>query len=344
MKKIIEIKNVSYRYNQKKTDGISDLTFDIFKGEILCLVGPSGCGKTTTAKLVAEQILPQKGSIKFNNNLKISFVPQNSDLPESMTVLDYLKSCVAELDDEDKVENLIRSTLLLLNISNETHSLLVDISGGQRQRVIIASALILNPDIIILDEPFGHLDERLRAELMLELFNIFKDKHISCLWVTHEIKEALSYSHRILLLNYGLLQQLDTPENIYQRPVNLFTAEFFGQNNAIAAKLISESDDELIVNAFNKEVAIPKPIHFSAKEHQDVLLILKPEFIQLNHDGDHKGKVQNIFFQGPVKLLQVYSTYEQPFWVYVPGHTQIKINDKVHFNIDYSKIYCLDEI
>lgn len=342
MKEIVKLKNISFRYDQRKTDGITDLNFSIHKSECICLIGPSGSGKTTTAKMIADIIHPQKGEIQFFDNTQTAYVQQNTLLPDSTTVFDYLLSQLPEMEDEKK-ENLIRSNLLLLNISSEIHSQLSSISGGQRQRVIIASALIKNPNLIILDEPFGHLDERLRAELMHELFTLFKDKSIACLWVTHEMKEALSFSDRVILLNYGVIQQDASPREIYQSPKNLFVAEFFGYNNAIAGKLISISENDLVVKVMNREVIIPRPSSFSGNDHQDVLLIIRPEHVIIDESGSFSGKIQKVMFQGQQSLIEVIST-EYHIWLYAEGHRGLKSNQKIQFSIDYSNVYCLDEI
>jgi ABC-type Fe3+/spermidine/putrescine transport system ATPase subunit len=343
MKKIVELKNICYRYDKRKTDGITELSFSIYQAQCLCLVGPSGSGKTTTAKIIADILTPQEGEMKFYENTKTAYVAQNTHLPEDLTVFEYLKTKLLYMEEEKK-ENLIRSNLLLLNISNETHNLLSSISGGQRQRVIIASALIQNPNLIILDEPFGHLDEKLRNDLMHELFELFKDQKIACLWITHEIKEALSFSDRILLLNYGVIQQDDTPENIYQRPQNLFTAEFFGQNNSVVAKLISVSEDDLVVKLFNREIIIPKPASFKDKDQQEVLLIIRPEHLTIQKDGDYKGKVHKIHFQGYQSLIEVKLSDGFNIWLYTDGYRRLSLNEKIQFSINYSRVYCLDEI
>jgi ABC-type multidrug transport system ATPase subunit len=129
----------------------------------VCLIGPSGSGKSTTAQLVAQILSPQKGQIYFFDNVKTAYVPQHSKLPNELTVFDYLLSCLVEISDHEKKETLIRTYLLLLNISSELHSPISNLSGGQRQRVIIAAALILNPNLIVLDEPFGHASRAARA-------------------------------------------------------------------------------------------------------------------------------------------------------------------------------------
>lgn len=343
MKKIIELKDICYRYDRRKTDGITDLSFTIFQSECLCLVGPSGSGKTTTAKIIADKLSAQSGEIKIFENTKTAYVPQNSELPSESTVFEYLKSTLTDLEDEKK-ENLIRANLLLLGISNEMHNPISSISGGQRQRVIIASALIQNPNLIILDEPFGHLDEKLRSDLMDELFTLFKDQAIACLWVTHEIKEALSFSDRIILLNYGVIQQASSPTEIYQKPQNLFTAEFFGRNNTIIGQLKTLSDQEIGVKVLNQEIIIPRPKEFKDKNQQEVLLIIRPEHIHLEDKGKFKGKVKKVHFQGAYSLVEAELSDGFYLILNVDGHHRLNYNDKIQFNIDYTKVYCLDEV
>lgn len=344
MKKLVELNHVTYRYDQRKTDGITNMSLAIKKSECVCLIGPSGSGKSTTAKLIAELIHPQEGSVKFFENVKTAYVPQNTQLPEDKTVMEYLLDSLSYLDDDEKKETLVRTNLLLLNISNETHSPISAISGGQRQRVIIAAALVQNPNLIILDEPFGHLDEKLRGELMEELFSLFKDQSIACLWVTHETKEALSFSDRIILLNFGVVQQDSSSIEIYQQPTNMFTADFFGKNNSILGKLISVSDNDLLINLFNKEIVIPKPEKFKAKDHQDVLLIIRPENINITNDGDFSGKITTQYFQGAFNLLELVLNNGYHMWMYAPGHIRLNKGEKLKFSIEYSKVYCLDEV
>jgi ABC-type Fe3+/spermidine/putrescine transport system ATPase subunit len=344
MGKIIELKNITYRYDNRKTDGVTGISFSINKSQSVCLIGPSGSGKSTTAKLVADKLCPQSGSIKFFDNSKVSYVPQDYKLPNDKTVFDYLMSCLSHLEDDEQKETIIRSNLLLLNISNETHSLLNNISGGQKQRVIIASALIQNPDLIVLDEPFGTLDEKLRLELMEELFSIFKDQSIACLWVTHQTVEALSFSDKVILLNFGVIEQISSPYDIYNCPNNMFCADFFGKNNLLPSKLISISENDLLINIFDKEILIPKPQKFNAAVGQDILLVIRPENIVIKADGEYSAAVTKVFFQGARSLLEVELKNGYRFWLVSSQSSHYKNKEQLNFSIDYTKIYCLDEI
>ncbi len=324
--------------------GITDISFNIESGKCYSLIGPSGSGKTTTLKVIADLLDKQSGNVKIAADTRIAYVPQTTELPSEKTIFKILEDEIMEIEDEEKRENQVRSSLTLLGITNEINSIPQNISGGQRQRVIIAKALVKNPNLILLDEPFSHLDEKLRFSLMQELFSVFKEQGISILWVTHETKEALSFSDQIIVLNHGIVQQIDSPSNIYQRPNNLFVAKFFGQVNLIAGKLISESGSDLIVNALKKEIIIKKPVGFVAKEHNDALLVIRPEHIKIYKDGDLRGKLEKLLFQGSHFLVEIKFQGTQSLWAKVPSEVALTTGQKLAFSIDYHLIYCLNEI
>src|SRR5690606_5364706 len=136
-----------------------------------------------------------------------------------------------------------------------------------KQRVIVARALAVNPTLILMDEPFEHLDQALRLSLLEELFAIFRDKKISVFWVTHEVKEALCYSDKIIVMNFGQIEQIGSPEEIYLAPKNLFVANFFADTTLSVGKLIREGENDLVVKAFNRELVFPKPNQFKSSSH-----------------------------------------------------------------------------
>jgi len=275
----------------------------------------------------------------------VAYVPQTTTLDEDLTTFEIIENEIINIVlDKEKRTNQVRSAIALLNITNEINSKIKEISGGQRQRVIIAKALVKNPNLILLDEPFGHLDEKLRFSLIQELFQIFKEQNISTLWVTHETKEALAFSERVIVLNHGKIQQDDPPENIYYKPFNMFVANFFGHTNLIAGKVESYADSELIIRALKKEFVINRPNSFSETKHKDILLIIRPESVQIDEDGEYKGKVQKIFFHGSYKLITIILNQDYKLWSIVPSSYQLQVNQSLRFNIKYEHIYALDEI
>ncbi len=341
-KKLLEVSNLSLSYNARTTAGISDINFSVNIGECVSLIGPSGSGKTTTVKIIGDELHGHTGEVKSFGGYNVAYVPQTTELNSQQTVFEILENEIHYIEDTEKRANQVRNALAQLNITNEIHSRPSEISGGQRQRVIIAKALVKNPTLILLDEPFGHLDERLRFDLMQELFELFQDQKISVIWVTHETNEALSFSDKVVVLNFGKVQQVGTPEQIYKTPKNMFVAQFFGQTNLIAGKILSADKTDLVVKAFNKELIIPNHSNFSVKDHADALLVIRPEDINYSIDGSYKGKVLNTFYKGSHYLIEVKETTGLDLWL--KTKRKFKVNDKIRFNINYSNIYCLDEI
>ena len=341
--KCLELKDLSFRYDSRSLKGISLLNLSLTENECLCLIGPSGSGKSTTLKLIANLLEPQDGQILKQKDLIISYVPQSSVLPEK-TVLQILMDEISYIDDLEKRENQARTILTLLNITNEVKSKPSEISGGQKQRVIIARALVKNPALIILDEPFGHLDELLRFDLMTELFTLFKENSISILWVTHETKEALAFSDRIAILNHGYLVSIGTPKDLYNRPPNLFTARFMGKTNIFSLKVNEVKDNIIKTQLFSRDVEIPKPNDFKLKAHKDLLTFIKPEFIKIKENGKFLGKLKRIIFQGSHNLILLQVTSEFEIWIYSTPDINLSKNQKITFDIHFDKVHVLDTI
>jgi spermidine/putrescine transport system ATP-binding protein len=340
--KLLEVTKLSLNYNKRTVAGINDVSFDVKIGECISLIGPSGSGKTTTLKILGNQLKSYKGDVKSYGEYTVSYVPQTTELNTDRTVFQLLEDEISYIEDNEQRANQVRTALALLNITNEINSTPEQISGGQRQRVIIAKALVKNPTLILLDEPFGHLDERLRFDLMKELFSLFKEKKISVIWVTHETKEALSFSDRIITLNFGKIQQVGSPEEIYKNPKNMFVAQFFGHTNLVAGKVLEINEDKLKVKAFNRNLIIPKQSSFVNHDHKDVLLVIRPEDIKYSEDGEDKGRVSNIFYKGGHYLVQIETSNEQSFWLHT--NTKLSLKQEISYSINYSNVYCLDEI
>ncbi len=342
--KLFEVIDLTYKYDARSVKGIDSLNFSLFKSECVSLIGPSGSGKSTALSVIANKLSPQHGEIRFNGEQVLAYVPQLTQLPADKTVLQILKDEITNEVDDEKRENQARTTLALLNITNEINSKTHEISGGQKQRLIIAKALVKNPTIILLDEPFGHLDEKLRFDLMNELFELFKQSGISVLWVTHETSEALAFSSRIIVLNHGKVMQEGPCEEVYEKPKNLFTAQFMGRTNTLVTKVLDSSDKELQTKLFSRDITIPKPKDFNVKDHKDLILLIKPENIKIDDSGRFKGKVHRQIYQGGHFLTQLEVAGEQKIWLYTDKKMRYPHGKKVNFSIDLSLIHALDEL
>ncbi|MCT4641713.1 MAG: ABC transporter ATP-binding protein [Bacteriovoracaceae bacterium] len=304
---ILSFKNVTYIYDKRKTGGVSDLSFELKQGQILSIIGPSGSGKTTTLKLIDGLLTPSSGKIESLAK-KIISINSFESKDEDETLFNTLMNELQYLEDHTQAENIIRGAFLSLEITNELHSTLKSLSAGQRQRAVIAKCLIHNPDIILFDEPFGHLDEFLRFNLSKELLSIFKDKEISVIWVTHDIKEALSFSDNILLLNFGKTFSYGRPIDVYNRPSNLFSAKFLGIRNVFVSTVKEDNTYPL----FGKDFDFNH--NTDLKEHRNILLIIPYNAIKVCEKSSFKVKVLESFYQGDYFLKQV-QLKDQKIWI-----------------------------
>lgn len=320
----LQVKNLKYLYDTRSTDGINNLNFDITSNERVSLIGPSGSGKSTTLKIIKDLIKPQSGTVNTFNN-EVGYVAQSTTLDDNLTVFETLNISLKYLNDKEKQENQIRSTLSTLQITNDIHSQIKNLSGGQRQRVVIALALVHNPQLILLDEPFGHLDQVLRFELIRELFDIFKSKDIAVLWVTHDTNEALAFSERVIVLNFGKVIQDTSAKEIYQRPANHFVAEFIGLKNTIIS---TYSKDSQSLKLFNKEIQIDKKF-----ESTEVILFCQNNAIVEDEKGQFSAVVENSYFYGASTWLEC-KTEDRYVWVLAKSTKEFQPNQKVKFNIN----------
>lgn len=343
MQVAVEIKNLNLKYDHRKTDGIQNLNFNITAGKILSLIGPSGSGKTTTLKCLASLLEPQSGEINFTDKVNIAYVDQFPNLDEEKTVYENLEQVLlTNIKDEEKRSNQIRTTLAMLEITNEIQSQISRLSGGQKQRVIIAMALVNNPTLLLLDEPFANLDKVLRTQLLEDLFALFKEKNITVVWVTHNTEEALSYSDEVALLNFGVLQQIGHPHELYYKPQNLFTAQFFNNMNLIPGKLINFSNDEITVIFLNREFILTKPTNFIKNNNEDILVMAHPEHIVFDPSSNFTGEITNILFKGSRSLVEF--SYQELSLVAEISSLEKPESDKFPFSFLTDHLYCRNEI
>ena len=249
-KVIVQIKNVNKLYGDNHV--VHSLNMDIYEGEFLTMLGPSGCGKTTTLRMIGGFEEPSNGSIliedervedkePFERNVNTVF--QSYALFPHMNIFQNIAYGL-KIDKVPKAEinNRVEEMLKLVQLNGFEKRYPSQLSGGQKQRVAIARALIKRPKVLLLDEPLGALDMKLRKEMQLELKNLQKKLGITFIYVTHDQEEALTMSDRIAIMNKGYLDQLDTPKNIYEKPATKFVADFIGETNIFEAT-INKTDD-----------------------------------------------------------------------------------------------------
>ena len=277
-KKIIELKNISKNFEDQQV--LKGIDLNIYENEFLTLLGPSGCGKTTLLRIIGGFEEPSNGQLIFDGK-DISKVPpykrevntvfQKYALFPFLNVADNIAFGLnLKKMDKDVIEKKVSRMLELVGLKGFEKRDVTLLSGGQQQRVAIARALVNEPKVLLLDEPLGALDAKLRKDMQTELKKIQKEVGITFIFVTHDQEEALSMSDTIVVLNDGVIQQIGTPMDIYNEPQNRFVAEFIGESNIIEGNMIKYClvnfdgiDWECVDKGF--------------KDNEDIEVVLRPE-------------------------------------------------------------------
>ncbi|MFV0341341.1 MAG: ABC transporter ATP-binding protein [Anaerocolumna sp.] len=252
-KAIVEIKNVNKIYGDNHV--VHNLNMVIYEGEFLTMLGPSGCGKTTTLRMIGGFEEPSDGQIlvegervedkePFQRNVNTVF--QSYALFPHMNIFQNIAyGLKMEKVKKEEMKERVEEMLKLVQLNGFEKRFPSQLSGGQKQRVAIARALIKKPRVLLLDEPLGALDLKLRKDMQLELKNLQKKLGITFIYVTHDQEEALTMSDRIAIMNQGYLDQLDTPENVYEKPATKFVADFIGESNILEATVTGVEEDHI---------------------------------------------------------------------------------------------------
>jgi len=301
MKKIIELKNVSKSYDGELI--LDNISLDIHDNEFITLLGPSGCGKTTTLRIVGGFEYPDEGDLIFMGQ-KINDVPphkrhvntvfQKYALFPHLNVFENVafplrERKVPQKEIKEKVERMLQMVML----SGFADRRVTSLSGGQQQRVAIARALVNEPKVLLLDEPLGALDLKLRKDMQQELKKIQKNTGITFIFVTHDQEEALSMSDTIVVMSQGKIQQIGTPSDIYNEPVNAFVADFIGESNIVDGVMLED-----FRVSFGGHVFECLDTGFDRNEPVDV--VIRPEDVDIvsPEKGMLCGKVTSVTFMG----------------------------------------------
>ena len=301
MKKIIELKNISKSYDGNKV--LDNISLDIYDNEFLTLLGPSGCGKTTTLRLIGGFDQPDEGDVIFLGE-KINDVPphkrhvntvfQKYALFPHLNVFENVAFPlrVRKLPHDD-IEKKVNDMLDLVMLSGFAKRRVSNLSGGQQQRVAIARALVNEPKVLLLDEPLGALDLKLRKDMQQELKKIQKATGITFIFVTHDQEEALSMSDTIVVMSEGRIQQIGTSVDVYNEPVNAFVADFIGESNILDGVMLEDLKVRFAGHTFD---CVDKG--FGHGEAVDV--VIRPEDVDIvkESEGMLTGTVTSVTFMG----------------------------------------------
>ncbi|MBQ9659940.1 MAG: ABC transporter ATP-binding protein [Bacteroidales bacterium] len=256
---IIDLKHVSKRFGDKVV--LDDISLYIRKGEFVTLLGPSGCGKTTTLRMISGFLAPDEGEILLDGK-DISSIPpykrpfntvfQRYALFPHLDVYDNIAfGLKLRKTPEDEIEKRVKKVLKLVSMSDYEDRDVESLSGGQQQRVAIARALVNQPKILLLDEPLAALDLKMRKDMQIELKEMHRELGITFIYVTHDQEEALTLSDTIVVMNEGKIQQIGTPTDIYNEPVNCFVADFIGESNILKGRMLRDRRVAFIKHEFD---------------------------------------------------------------------------------------------
>lgn len=298
---IIQLININKSFGNTKV--LNDINLSIKKNEFITLLGPSGCGKTTTLRIIGGFEMPSSGELLFEDKnilnvpphrRKLNTVFQKYALFTNMNVADNIAfGLKIKKLDKKIIKEKIESMLKLVNLEGYEQRDVTSLSGGQQQRIAIARALVNEPQVLLLDEPLGALDLKLRKEMQIELKNMQQKLGITFVYVTHDQEEALTMSDTIVVMNKGKIQQMGTPVDIYNEPINSFVAEFIGESNIISGIM---HEDYMVEFSNFKFECVDKGF----KKDEFVNIVVRPEDIDIvsNEKGMLHGIVMSVTFKG----------------------------------------------
>ena len=301
MQKLIHAKNIVKSYNDNTV--VNNVSLWVKEKEFLTILGPSGCGKTTILKILGGFVQPDEGKVVFNDNditalppyeREINTVFQKYALFPHMNVYENIAfGLKIKKLKKNEINKKVKKILELVNLDGFENRLITQLSGGQQQRIAIARALVNEPKILLLDEPLGALDLKLRKEMQVELKNMQKKLGITFIYVTHDQEEALTMSDKIIVMNDGIVQQVGTPKDIYNEPSNAFVAKFIGESNIFDGTMI----DDYLVEVFNQRL---KCLDANFNKNELVDVVIRPEDFKIvaPEQGFIKGRVTAVVFKG----------------------------------------------
>ena len=290
---------------------VKDLNLDIAEGEFITMLGPSGSGKTTCLMMLAGFETPTNGEIYLDGN-PISNIPphkrgigmvfQNYALFPHMTVYENLAFPLkVRKFSKDETDAKVEKALSMVSLSGFGSRMPGQLSGGQQQRVAVARALVFDPAVVLMDEPLGALDKNLRESMQYEIKHIHESIGVTVVYVTHDQSEALTMSNRIAVFNDGKVQQLSSPDKLYEEPVNSFVAEFIGENNTFQGEVADISNNKCKIKLETGDEILANPIRVKSKGEKSIVS-LRPERAIINPDEkmDNKfnGKIEEVIYHG----------------------------------------------
>ncbi len=336
-KKGVRLEHISKIYKDPKTGkdfyAVKDADLEIEPGSFVTLLGPSGCGKTTTLRMIAGFESPDEGEIYLGGEPINALTPNKRDtamvfqsyalLPHYNIFDNVAYGLKLRKLDKHTIQEKVTNILKLVGLEGMEGRMTNQLSGGQQQRVALARALVLEPGVLLFDEPLSNLDAKLRVTMRTEIRRIQQEAGITAIYVTHDQSEAMALSDKIIIMEKGVVTQIGTPQDVYYHPANEFVADFIGEANFLRGPLSHKQGDSAVVTVEGNPVDVVGAA--ALEEGKECTLVLRPESAVLADQGQLPCKVIMSCFMGSYQNYHV-----------MVGNTMIKITD---FNPKNKKIY-----
>lgn len=296
-KKGVRLEHISKIYQDPRTKkdfyAVQDATLDIEPGTFVTLLGPSGCGKTTTLRMIAGFESPDEGEIYLGGEAINALTPNKRDtamvfqsyalLPHYNVFDNVAYGLKIRKLPKDEIRRRVMDILKLVELEGMEARMTNQLSGGQQQRVALARALVLEPGVLLFDEPLSNLDAKLRVTMRTEIRKIQQKVGITAIYVTHDQSEAMSISDKIIIMNKGRVEQIGTPQEVYYRPNSRFVADFIGEANFLAAEVERADKEKAVVTVNGVQMEVR---NFAGRRPGDqAALVLRPEAVRLSENG-----------------------------------------------------------
>lgn len=311
----IDIENIRKRFGNAEV--LSDINLKIASGEMIALLGPSGSGKTTLLRILAGLETETSGRIRFGKSdvtqltaaeRRVGFVFQNYALFRHMTVAENVAFGLtvkprSERLPKAEIEKRVAELLAMVQLSDKAGHYPAQLSGGQQQRVALARALVIEPSVLLFDEPLSNLDAKLRVSMRTEIRRIQQEVGITAIYVTHDQSEAMALSDQIIIMNKGVVAQIGTPQEIYYHPVSEFVADFIGEANFLRGKMTGTENGLAVLDVEGERLAVAPREGMRVGEEYTV--VLRPESAALSDEGGLPCTVELSCFMGSYQNYHV---------------------------------------
>ena len=340
-RKLINLVEITKSYGNNVI--LDDLNLYIRENEFITLLGPSGCGKTTTLRILGGFEKPDKGQVLFDDRDITNLPPNMRDLntvfqkyalfPHMSIAENIAFGLKIKKKSKAYIEDKIRYALKLVNLEGFERRSIDSLSGGQQQRIAIARAIVNEPKVLLLDEPLGALDLKLRQEMQYELIRLKNELGITFVYVTHDQEEALTMSDTIVVMNQGYIQQIGTPEMIYNEPVNAFVADFIGDSNIIDGVMVKDKVVEIL------GTKIPC-VDEGFGENTPVDVVIRPEDVEIVSPGEGfmDGVITSVIFKGVHYEITVQSGKNE---IVIQSTRKAQVGSRVGLTVDPEGIHIM---